>query len=162
MSDFDGAPQDSRTRVQLTWLEGRVEHWIRFGAVVDVTLIDRRRRIVAFEPGAIFAFVRWASNDFGTVVSRLDIVRAATPGQAYSTLPRVRPGGEILLRQTGWPKVQQALQAIDAVEALGLQAADAAPDHWRHLHNRLAAGLPPRPYTLARHRAWRLRLRTGP
>lgn len=161
MSALDGFPADGRTRVHLTWLEGRVEHWIRFGAIVEETMVDRRRRVVAFEAGAIFAFVRWASNDFGTVVSRLDIVRAAAPDQAYSTLPHVRPGGEILLRQTGWPKVQQVLHAIDAVEALGLAACAAAPDHWRHLHNRLAAGQPPRPYTLARHRAWLLRLRTG-
>ena len=39
------------------------------------------------------------------------------------------------------------LQAIDAVEALGIDPADAAPDHWRHVHNRLAAGHEPRPYT---------------
>ncbi|WP_374575979.1 DUF2840 domain-containing protein [Phenylobacterium sp.] len=150
-------PDDGRTRVELTWLEGRVEHWIRFGAIAEETMIDRRRRIVAFDPHAIFAFVRWASNDFGTVVSRLDIVRAVGPGEAYSALPYVRPGGEILLRQSGWPKVQQVLQAIDAVEALRIAPAEAAPEHWRHLHNRLAAGQPPRPYTLARHRAWLLR-----
>jgi hypothetical protein len=161
MSAREPGPEDGRTRVQLTWLEGRVEHWIRFGAVVEETLIDRRRRVVAFDPDAIFAFVRWASNDFGTIVSRLDIVRAVAPGEAYSTLPHVRPGGEILLRQSGWPKVQQVLQAIDAVEALGLAAAAAAPDHWRHLHNRLSAGQPARPYTLARHRAWLLRQRSG-
>jgi hypothetical protein len=161
MSAPTAPAEDGRTRVHLVWLEGRVEHWIRFGAVVEETLIDRRRRVVAFEAGAIFAFVRWASNDFGTVVSRLDIVRAAAPGQAYSTLPHVRPGGEILLRQSGWPRVQQVLQTIDAVEALGIAPAAAAPDHWRHLHNRLAAGQAPRPYTRNRHRAWLLRLRTG-
>ena len=35
--------------------------------------------------------------------------------------------------------------------------ADVAPDHWRHIHNRPAAGEQPRPYTLARHKAWLLR-----
>lgn len=162
MSARDPWPDDGRTRVHLTWLEGRVEHWIRFGEIVEETILDRRRRVVAFDAGAIFAFVRWASNDFGTVVSRLDIVRAAAPSTACSTLPQVRPGGEILLRQSGWPKVQQVLAAIDAVEALGVAPADAAPDHWRHVQNRLAAGQPARPYTLSRHRAWLLRRRTGP
>ena len=47
------------------------------------------------------------SNDFGTVVSRIDIVRAVAPGEAYQTLPFVRPGGEILLRISGWPKVER-------------------------------------------------------
>jgi hypothetical protein len=37
----------------------------------------------------------------------------------------VRPGGDILLRIRGWPKVEQVLQAIDAVEALSINPADA-------------------------------------
>ena len=145
------------TRVELIWLERRIEHWIRFGRIAEETVIDRRRRVVSFAPGAIFAFVRWASNDFGTIVSRIDITRAVTSGEAYSTLPFVRPGGEILLRIDGWPKVNDVLRAIDAVEACGVDPADAAPDHWRHIHNRLSAGERPRPYTLARHKAWLLR-----
>ena len=84
----------------------------------------------------VFAFVRWASNDFGTIISRIDIVRAVAPGEPYATLPFVRPGGDILLRINGWPKVDQVLQAIETVEASGVDPADAAPDHWRHVHNR--------------------------
>ena len=106
--------------------------------------------------------MRWASNDFGTIVSRIDIVRAIDRGESYQTLPFVRPGGDILLRISGWPKVERVLQAIDAVEALGIDPADAAPDHWRHLHNRLIVGLPPRPYSREQHRAWLLRRRLAP
>lgn len=142
------------TRVELTWHEKRIEHWIRFGRVAEETILDRHRRVVGFAPGSLFAFVRWMANDFGTIVSRIDIVRAIQPGEPYSTLPFVRPGGEILLRIDGWPKVNEVLRAIDAVEACGVDAADAAPDHWRHVHNRLTAGEPPRPYTIARHKAW--------
>ena len=98
---------DALTAVELTWLEKRVEHWIRFGRDVSETIIDRRRRVLSFAPNTIFAFVRWASNDYGTVVSRIDIVRAIAPGEAYQTLPFVRPGGEILLRISGWPKVER-------------------------------------------------------
>lgn len=121
-----------------------------------------RRRILSFAPGSIFAFVRWAANDFGTIISRIDIVRAVESGEPYSTLPFVRPGGEILLRITGWPKVQRVLQAIDAVEQLGIEATDTCPDHWRHVHNRLAAGYEPRPYTRGRHAAWLARRRIAP
>ena len=39
-------------------------------------------------------------------------------------------------------------------EAAGVDPCDAAPDHWRHVANRIAAGHQPRPYTLERHRAW--------
>jgi hypothetical protein len=145
------------TQVELTWLEGRIEHWIRFGRDSGETIIDRRRRQLAFLPGSVFAFVRWASNDFGTIISRIDIVRAVARGDAYQTLPFVRPGGDILLRISGWPKVERVLKAIDAVEALGIDPADAAPEHWRHVHNRLIAGEMPRPYDRAQHRAWLLR-----
>jgi len=150
------------THVELTWLEKRIEHWTRFGRIAEEKILDRRRRIVSFAPGGVFAFVRWASNDFGTIISRIDIVRTVAPGEPYATLPFVRPGGDILLRIDGWPKVNQALQAIDAVEASGVDPADAAPDHWRHVHNRLTAGEQPRPYTLARHKAWLLRRSAAP
>jgi uncharacterized protein DUF2840 len=105
------------THVELTWLEKRIEHWIRFGRVAEEKILDRRRRIVSFTPGGVFAFVRWASNDFGTIISRIDIVRAVAPAESYATLPFVRPGGDILLRINGWAKVDQVLQAIDVVEA---------------------------------------------
>jgi hypothetical protein len=150
------------TEVELTWLEGRIEHWIRFGHDCGETILDRRRRILRFAPDSAFAFVRWASNDFGTIVSRIDIARAINRGEPYQTLPFVRPGGEILLRINGWPKVERVLQAIDAVEALGIDPADAAPDHWRHLHNRLVAGVEPRSYSGEQHRAWLLRRRLVP
>ena len=153
---------DALTAVELTWLEKRVEHWIRFGRDVGETIIDRRRLVLSFAPNTIFAFVRWASNDFGTVVSRIDIVRAIAPGEAYQTLPFVRPGGDILLRIHGWPKVQQVLAAIDAVEAVGVDPVEASPDHWRHVHNRLTAGAAPRPYSRVQHDAWLLRRRTAP
>jgi hypothetical protein len=99
-------------------------------------------------------FVRWTSNDFGTVLSRIDILRAVTPEQPYSTVPWITPGGESLLRLSGWPKVERALQMIDVVEALGIDPADAAPDYWHHVHNRLSVNETPRPYTRSRHQAW--------
>jgi hypothetical protein len=148
------------THVELLWLEKRIENWIRFGRDAEETILDRRRRVLSFAPGSIFAFIRWASNDFGTVVSRIDIVRAVSLGEPYTTIPFVRPGGDILLRLTGWPKVQRALQAIDAVEALGIDPADAALDYWRQVHNRLIAGEEPRAYTPTRHNAWLLRRRS--
>ena len=161
-----GAPADLRTargrtgnltHVELTWLEKRIEHWIRFGRIAEERVLTRRTRIVSFAPGSVFAFVRWASNDFGTIISRVDILRTVTPGEPYSTLPFVRPGGEILLRIVGWPNVSRVLHAIDQVEAVGVDPADAAPDHWRHVHNRLVAGEQPRPYTSSRHNAWLMR-----
>lgn len=149
--------REALTDIELIWHRQQIEHWIRFGRDVAEKIIDRRRRILSFAPNSIVAYVRWAAGDFGTIVSRIDILRTVRRGEGFSTIPYVRPGGEILLRAAGWPRVERVLQAIDAAEQIGIDAADACPDHWRHVHNRLAAGQAPRPYSQAAHRAWLLR-----
>ena len=70
----------SLTTVELVWLEKRIENRIRFGRPVSDKILDRNRRILSFAPGSIFAFVRWTSNDFGTVLSRVDILRGGDTG----------------------------------------------------------------------------------
>ena len=50
----------------------------------------------------------------------------------------------------------------DAVEALGINAADAAPDYWHHAHNRLSVGEAPRSYTRSRHQIWLQRRKIAP
>jgi hypothetical protein len=143
-----GNKSDDLRRVELIWIEKKIEHRIRFGRAVEEKIIDSRRRVLAFAPNSIFALLRWVSSDFGTVISRIDIVRTVRRGEVRQTLPFVRPGGESLLRISSWPKVERALQAIDAVEALGVDPTDAAPDYWRHVHNRIAAGHEPRLHTI--------------
>lgn len=150
------------TRVELTWVEGRTEYWIRFGQEAGSQILDRNRRIVSFRPGAVFAFVRWAANDHGTIMSRLDILRAVVPGQAYQTLPFIRPGGEILLKIEGWPKVEGVLRHVDGIEAIGVDPAQVDPDHWRHVAHWTNAGESPRPYTAERHQAWLRRREIAP
>src|ERR1700745_1044661 len=82
------------TTVELLWLEKRIENRVRFGRPVSEKILDRNRRVLSFSPGSGFAFVRWTPNDFGTVLSRIDILCAAIPGQSYSTVPWITPGGE--------------------------------------------------------------------
>jgi hypothetical protein len=54
-------------------------------------------------------------------------------------------------------KGRAVLQAIDAVEALSINPADAGPDHWSNLHNRLLAGEISRRYSREQYRGWLLR-----
>ncbi|NIJ34073.1 DUF2840 domain-containing protein [Sphingomonas oligoaromativorans] len=145
------------TLVSLTWIEGEIEQWLRFGREIGDRIVDRRRRELSFAPGSIFALVRWTANEFGTATSDIAIVRAVSPGEPYSTTPLVDPGAELLLATSSWRRVETVLAAIDAVEAAGVDPCDAAPDHWRHVHNRIAAGMRPRAYSPSRHRAWQLR-----
>ena len=156
-----GSPASTFTDVELTWIEQRLEQWIRFGRVAATRIVSRHTRIDSFRPGATFAFVRWTSNDYGTIFSSIAIITAVEPGAALTTFPLVRPGGDILLRIDGWTRVKQVLAAIDAVEAAGIDPCDAAPDHWRHVGSRIAAGLPFRPYGAERHRAWLRRKALG-
>lgn len=154
-------PHRQLTEVELIWIAKRQEHWIRFGRAVEDQIMSRAVRIKRFRARSIFAFVRWEANAYGTVSSRIDVVRAVAASEPFTTLPFVSPGGEILLHVSGWPKVEQVLRAIDAVEAEGVDPCDAAPDHWRHVHNRLVAGQSPRAYTVERHRAWLKRSEIG-
>ncbi|RUV77631.1 DUF2840 domain-containing protein [Mesorhizobium sp. M5C.F.Ca.IN.020.14.1.1] len=154
----DGPPP-STTLVELTWHEKRIESWIRFGRQTHEQVLDRHRRVVGFAPNRVFAFVRWAANDYGTVLSRVDIVRAIDPGEPFQTLPFVRPGGDILLKVETWPKVARVLEHIDAIEARGIDPCDVVEDHWRHVHHRIAAGMEPHAYSGDRHAAWLKRRR---
>jgi len=149
------------TQVELLWLEGQIERWIRFGRSSGERLIDRRRRIVGFAPGAVFAFVLWRSGEYGTVESRISILRAVQPPAAFTTVPFVAPGAEVLLDIHGWAKVQTVIAAIDAIEGMDVKPEDAAPDYWRHVHARVVVGLAPRGYDRLRHRAWVLRRSLG-
>jgi hypothetical protein len=159
MGDVMPTDLNDVTQVELLWIEKRIENRIRFGHIVHQTILDGRRRRVSFVPGSIFAFVRWASNQYGTVVSRIHILRAVAPGERYSTVPFVQPGGEIVLNLARWPKVEKVFHAIEVVEALGINPADAAPEHWHHVHNRLSVNETPRPYTHTQHQAWLRRQR---
>lgn len=142
------------TDVTLVWRGGESEDWLRFGKPTANRFVDRRRRIESYASGQVFALVRWASNTFGTVRSTLDIVRALQTGVACTPVAQVHPGGELLLAVRGWPRVAHLFRLIDAIEAAGIDPCEVAPDHWRHIHNRIWARETPRGYTADRHRAW--------
>ena len=153
--------RNGRTEIELIWIEKRLEHWIRFGRIAGERIVSRKTRVLAFRPDAIIAFIRWSANDYGTIHSRIDILRAVRASEPYTTVPFVRPGGELLLSIEGWPKVRQVIEAIDQIEAEGLDPCDIAPEHWRHVHNRMSAGEAACAYTMERHRAWLKRKALG-
>ena len=150
------------THVELYWNEKQREDWLKFGKPVTSRIIDRHVRVESYAPGQVFALVRWASNEHGTIRSSLDIVRAVPRGEAYTTLAQVDPGGDILLAVSGWPKVAQVFRLIDAIEAADIDPCEVAPDHWRHIHLRLSIAAKPHDYTPERHKAWVARQQVTP
>ncbi|EJW09551.1 hypothetical protein A33M_1180 [Rhodovulum sp. PH10] len=150
------------THVELVWMAKRIESWIRFGRVAEEHPVDRSCRVVSFAPDSVFAVVRWSANDYGTIASRILILRAVAPRERYTTVATIHPGADILLRLSGWPKVEKVLRAIDPIEALGIDPIDVAPEHWRHVHNRLLVNEQPRSYTRDQHKAWLRRRRVHP
>ena len=152
----DDAQGDSPqlTHVTLVWREGEREDWLRFGKPAASRILDRRQRIESYAAGQLFGLVRWTSNAYGTLRSALDIVRAVGAGEPVTPVPQIDPGGELLLHVHGWPKVARVFRLIDTIEASAIDPCEVAPDHWRHIHNRLAAREAPRCYSPARHDAW--------
>ena len=86
------------THVTLFWRKGEREDWLKFGMPVANRIVDRRQRIESYTAGQVFALVRWAANEYGTVRSALDIVRAVAAGEPVTIVPQVDPGGELAMR----------------------------------------------------------------
>lgn len=139
------------TRATVLFLDGKVNDRVRFGRPVAERIIDRRCRVDLFAPGSVFAYVHWRANQFGTELWRLWVLRAGAPGERLETVPGIAPGAHILLSLAGQPRVQRALDLIDAIEAAGLDPAEAPESYWRTAQNRLSAGLPCRVYSAAEH-----------
>ena len=155
------SPATEPTKVELIWVKSQLQRWIRFGHPVSEIIHDRRRRTAHFAPGSVLALVHWEAGDYGTTLSRLWVLRAREPGALIDEVPSVTPGAEVLLDLKTWAKVRAGLEAIDAIEALGIKPENVCPDHWRHVGGRIAVAEPPSPYTRARHRAWLSRKRLG-
>lgn len=142
------------TSVLTIFERDRISVRLRFARPVRERRLDRRRRLALLAPASIFALLRWERGGYGTVISHITIMRTIAPGETCCMWPYVHPGAETLLFVYGWPKVQRVLQAIDAVEALGVDPTDAAPEYWQHVHNRLCVHQSPHPYSTGQHRAW--------
>ena len=128
------------TVVQIVYRQKRVNHRIRFGTPVAEARLDWRRKLVAFNSGSVFGYIRWRANKFGTQDWRLFVLRAAGDG-GLATIPGVIPGADILLATRGVPRTKRALTALDALENDTEALANISPAYWRHLHNRLAVSM---------------------
>ncbi len=142
-------PERGLTRVTVLFLAERVNDRVRFGTPTAERIIDRRARIELYAPGAVFGYVQWRADRYGTQLWRLWVLQAAKPGERAETVPGVAPAAHIWLSAAGMARVTRALALIDAIESQGLDPATLPESYWRTVHNRLAAGLEPRVYAPA-------------
>ena len=140
---------DALTHVELTWLEKRIEHWITLRPTMSPRqILDRRRRILSFAPGSIFAFVRWACERFRhRRLAHRHRARGRAAAKPIRRCPSCVPAARSCCASLAGPRSSACCRRSTPSRQLGVDPADAAPDHWRHVHNRLAAGDEPRPYT---------------
>ena len=142
------------TQVQIAFYPDYLNHWLRFGVPDEGHDLDRRRLLAFFRPGRLFGYVRWWANEYGTQDWRFAVIRTeAKPSRFLSRIEGVTPGGEVLLLATGNTRVKRALLQIDRLEADGFEPVEVSPDYYRHVHNRIVAGRPIRPYSYEQHAA---------
>jgi len=141
------------TRVEIAFYPEHLNNWLRFSAPDKQHDLDRRRSLALFRPGQVFGYVRWRANEYGTQEWRFTVVQTAEPSRFLSRIEGVTPGGEVLLLATGNTRVKRALLQIDRLEADGFDPAEVSPTYYRHVHNRIVAGRPIRPYSYEQYAA---------
>jgi hypothetical protein len=147
----------SLMRVSLAYVAHRVNVYLRFGQPQHEAVLDRWRRVASFTPGAVCCRVKWLGNDYGTALWQLLVLQAPSAEDEFQRVGGVQPGARILLRADGEERVKavlQAIDAIDAIEQLGIDPCVVATSYWSTLSNRLAARQALPAYTLDRHAAY--------
>src|SRR3546814_19941745 len=86
-------PSDAMTHVVLTWIEKKIEFWIRFGREAAEQILHRQGRVVSFVTDSLFAFVRWTSIDYRPARSPLHIVLAVRAREPSPPHPSGPPRG---------------------------------------------------------------------
>lgn len=124
----------SRTLVQLHFVKGLINHRLRFGTAKTVTKLDKYRSIAVFQQGAVFGYIRWRANEFGTQDWRVYVLKAQTDGY-ISEVIGVSPAVKILLAAQGKPAAQRCLRALDALEIEAGGNLSNVPDSYWPLFN---------------------------
>lgn len=145
-------PKELATRFFPSFIEGRENHYLRFGTPARTERPSGGGTVSIFRPGARFGLVFWNKNQFGTQDWSVTILRACALGERIERVPQVRPGAEILLHAAGRGKVetgtlgpaQRMLATLDEIESAGTSLEDVSADFWRSAHYRV------------RHRGWPL------
>ena len=145
----------SLTFVELTWHKQRIENRIRFGRPAGQQILDRHRRVLSFTARQHLLLRAMGRQRLRHhPLARRHRARGLLPASATRHCRSCVPAATSSCAWTAGPRSSVCCRPIDAVEALGIDPADVAPDYWQHVHNRLSVNETPRNYTRTRHQAW--------
>ena len=153
---------DYLTRVHLHYGRDSFNYYIRFGIPKYRDDYSGREAYEYYSCGAIFGYVRWETNDYGTISWRFFVLRGGDPTMTVCNIQGITPGAEVLLDVSGKTRVHSLFAAIDLIERAEIDLYDVAPWYWTHANARLNASLDTLPYEAGLHNAWLLEREVAP
>lgn len=130
---------DPATAVIIAYRKNRLNNRLIFGAPNDEIRRGWHRKLAIFTAGHIFGYERWRGDKYGTQDWTL-VVCEAVNGGAFSQIPGVMPGANLLLHTRGKTKTKRALRCFDALKQDHPKLENVPVMVWRDLHHRLLVG----------------------
>jgi len=147
---------DYLTRVHTYYGRNVFNYYIRFGIPKYRDEYNGREAYEYYAERAVFGYIRWQANEFGTQCWQFYILKAGSEGAILLKVPGVLPGAILLSHIVGKEKIHRLFRVIDQIEALQVDCADVAENYWIQVGGRINSCIDVLPYTLARHHTWML------
>lgn len=144
------------TRVHLHYGRDKFNYYIRFGTPKYRDEYNAREAYEYYVPGAIFGYIRWKTNDYGTESWHFFVLLSGDKSGNICSVPGIAPGAEVLVQVYGKTRVQRLFKIIDDIEHADIDPSDVAPCYWVQTNARIHSSLASLPYTPEQHHAWLL------
>tara|TARA_R110001599_G_scaffold62596_2_gene174218 strand:- start:1084 stop:1518 length:435 start_codon:yes stop_codon:yes gene_type:complete len=129
------------TRLWLGPGKNRTSSRLLFGTPRVTRRIGQGREVALFGPGDVFAFETASGRLPDFQCEFVGIVKCGGAGANLSRIPRVEPGGFLLLSAIGKHHAARALEAIARLEK-ARPPGEIPAAFWQRLSTQLQAGLP--------------------
>ena len=127
------------TAVIISYRKNRQNNRLVFGSPDIEIRRGWHRKLAVFSAGQVLGYERWRGDKYGTQAWSLLVCETVDTG-AFTQVPGVMPGANLLLHTHGKTKTKRALQCLDTLRQ-GQTALENVPKTlWQELHHRLLAG----------------------
>ncbi len=97
-----------------------------------------------FSAGKILGYSRWHSNQHGTLLWDIYVIRTCGAGEEAIKIPGVSPGVDVLLHTAGQHYCSKFLSLLKLLKGKGLYLPHVPASYYRYVHGRINVGLPVR------------------